>query len=255
MSESCLILSKIAKNLSTYILCAAEVVLLLPMLSEHSGGRILWPRNFRLRQGNRLKRVRYQVSQKAKFIRRLGVSIKICNGRFCARIPNLLAKIAILAEAVILLNANIALATPAFVQANYAVPQSPQTSVTVPYAEAQAAGDLSLVVVGWADTAAQITSVSDSAGNTYYLAAGPTLLDGVASQSIYYAQNLVSSPNGGNAVTVTFTAPATYPDVRILEYSGVDQNNPPTGGQMPRQPAERRSPAVQWGLQARAISL
>ena len=29
-----------------------------------------------------------------------------------------------------------------------------------------------------------------------------------------------------NVVTVTFTGPATYPDIRMAEYSGIDPNNP-----------------------------
>jgi len=82
-----------------------------------------------------------------------------------------------------------------------------------------------VVIIGWNDTNATINSVTDSAGNTYSLAAGPTLLSGLASQSIYYAQNITSSPANGNAVTVTFSVAANYPDVRILEYSGIDPNN------------------------------
>jgi hypothetical protein len=42
-------------------------------------------------------------------------------------------------------------------------------------------------------------------------------------QVIYYARNVVG---GSNQVLVTFNQAASYPDVRILEYRGVDTNSP-----------------------------
>src|SRR5437899_63569 len=63
----------------------------------------------------------------------------------------------------------------AFVQSNYAVPQSPQTTVTVLFPAAQTAGNLNVVVVGWNDTTATVSAVTDSAGNPHTLAVGPTL--------------------------------------------------------------------------------
>src|SRR5262245_56607095 len=74
----------------------------------------------------------------------------------------------------------------AFVQANYAAPQTSQATVTVSYTSAQTAGNMNVVVVGWGDTSAQVTSVSDSRGNPYVLAVGPTLQGGAGTQSIYY---------------------------------------------------------------------
>jgi hypothetical protein len=59
--------------------------------------------------------------------------------------------------------------------------------------------------------------VTDSTGNKYSLAVGPTSGTGLR-QSIYYAPNIVA---GTNAVTVTFSQAAAYPDIRILEYKGV----------------------------------
>ncbi|HXG19026.1 MAG TPA: LamG-like jellyroll fold domain-containing protein [Methylomirabilota bacterium] len=107
--------------------------------------------------------------------------------------------------------------TISFVQVAAATPQSPTGTVVVTYPSAQTAGDLNIVVVGWNDTAATVQSVRDSAGNTYSLAIGPTSGTGLR-QSIYYAKNIVG---GGNTVTVTFSQPAVYPDIRILEYRGV----------------------------------
>src|SRR6266567_2047780 len=113
-----------------------------------------------------------------------------------------------------------------FAQANYAVPQTPQTTVTVPYTAAQGAGNLNVVVVGWADTTAQVVSVTDVNGNAYQLAVGPTQRAGAASQSIYYAKNIVGATAGRNSVMVTFSPAASFPDVRILEYGGIDPVNP-----------------------------
>jgi hypothetical protein len=109
-----------------------------------------------------------------------------------------------------------------FVQVASATPQSPTATVKASYPQAQAAGDLNLVAVGWNDTSATVQSVTDSLGNNYALAAGP--VKGTAlTQSIYYAKNIVA---GSNTVTVTFAKAAVFPDVRILEYKGLNTTAP-----------------------------
>ncbi len=113
-----------------------------------------------------------------------------------------------------------------YVQGNFATPQMPSTSVTVPFTAAQTAGDLNIVVVGWNDSTATVSTVTDGSGNIYTFAIGPTGQSGVATQSIYYAGNISAAAAGANSVTVTFSTPAVYPDIRILEYSGADPNNP-----------------------------
>jgi chitodextrinase len=113
-----------------------------------------------------------------------------------------------------------------YVQGNYADPQTPQTTVNVTVTAAQIAGDLNVVVVGWNDSTVTVSSVTDVSGNTYTLAVGPTVEAGVATQSIYYARNIVGVAAGANTVRVTFSNPARYSDIRILEYSGVDPANP-----------------------------
>jgi len=113
-----------------------------------------------------------------------------------------------------------------FVQTNNATPQSPAASVSVPYGVAQSAGNLNVVVVGWHDTTAQVASVTDTMGNAYRSAVGPTLLFGQLTQSIYYASNIGAAAAGANSVTVSFTMPAVLADVRILEYSGLDPASP-----------------------------
>jgi hypothetical protein len=68
-----------------------------------------------------------------------------------------------------------------------------------------------------------VNTIADTLGNTYKLAVGPTVLTGSASQSIYYAANIAA---GANTITVTFTAAAVYPDIRALEYNGIDAVTP-----------------------------
>ena len=118
-----------------------------------------------------------------------------------------------------------------FIQGNFQAPQSSPTSVAVTYTGAQSAGDLNVVVVGWNDASTTVSSVTDTMGNTYTLAVGPTVQPGPAgggglSQSIYYAKNIASATANGNAVTVRFSAAAAFPDVRILEYSGLSPTSP-----------------------------
>ena len=57
------------------------------------------------------------------------------------------------------------------------------TKASVPYSNAQTAGDLNVVVVGWNDAVATISSVTDTKGNTYSLAIGPTRGTALANRS------------------------------------------------------------------------
>ncbi len=82
------------------------------------------------------------------------------------------------------------------------------------------------MAVGWNDATAQITSVTDSMGNLYALAVGPTVQSGTATQAIYYAKNIAAASANGNTVTVVFNTTARYPDLRVAEYSGIDPTNP-----------------------------
>jgi hypothetical protein len=95
--------------------------------------------------------------------------------------------------------------------------QNAATQITVAYPGTQTVGNFNVVVVGWNDTTATVQSVTDSAGNSYSLAIGPTSGTGQR-QSIYYAANI---KGGNNTVTVVFNQTAQYPDVRILEYQGL----------------------------------
>jgi hypothetical protein len=109
---------------------------------------------------------------------------------------------------------------------NYAVPQSPTASTTVPFSAAQSAGDLNVVVVGWNDATSQAQSVTDTMGNVYVPAVGPTVNSAFGSQAIYYARNIRSASAAANVVSVVFNQPAQAPDIRIAEYRGVDLTSP-----------------------------
>ena len=112
-------------------------------------------------------------------------------------------------------------ATPTFVQVNSATPQTNQSTVRVTYTGAQTAGNTNILAIGWNDATSNISSVTDSAGNTYQVAA-PTARGTGLSQAIYYAKNIKAAPAGGNTVTVTFSTAVRFADIRILEYGGLD---------------------------------
>jgi hypothetical protein len=117
-------------------------------------------------------------------------------------------------------------ATTSFVQINAAVPQTSQSSVSLPFNAAQTAGNLNLVVVGWNDVTSTVSSLTDTRGNTYQLAIGPTKRTTFGTQSIYYAKNIAAAAAGANTVSVTFSGAAPAIDVRIAEYAGLDRVNP-----------------------------
>ena len=119
-----------------------------------------------------------------------------------------------------------AASTITYVQGNNSDPQASNTSVKVTYTAAQVAGDLNVIAVGWNDSTATVSTVTDTTGNVYTRAVGPTVISGLESQSIYYAKNIAAATAGANSVTVTFSAAAAFPDIRILEYSGADPTNP-----------------------------
>jgi len=118
-------------------------------------------------------------------------------------------------------------ATPlAFIQRNTATPTTNKTTQAVVFTAAQTAGNLNVVIIGWNDTTSHITSVTDTRGNTYQLAVGPTTLAGLGTQAIYYAANIGPSGANTNSVTVTFDAAVPYLDIRAAEYSGIDPVRP-----------------------------
>jgi hypothetical protein len=110
---------------------------------------------------------------------------------------------------------------PAFAQQNYSTPQSPESQIAVAYPKVQTAGNANILAIGWDDTTASISAVSDSAGNLYQ-AAVPMYRGNGLSQAIYYSAGIKA---GSNIVTVTFNQPAAFVDLRVTEYSGLAQVN------------------------------
>jgi hypothetical protein len=112
-----------------------------------------------------------------------------------------------------------------FIQSRSSSAVTGPSAISVPFATAQLASSLDVVVVGWNDPAAQVQSVTDTSGNIYQLAAGPASLSGVGSQSVYYASNVAAAGAGANTVTVAFTSPAALAEVRVTEYQGIAPTN------------------------------
>jgi chitodextrinase len=114
---------------------------------------------------------------------------------------------------------------PSFVQEGYAAPQSPQIAVSATYSGAQTAGDTNIVAIGWNDAISKVRSVTDSAGNVYRRAL-PTFRGNGLGQAIYEASNVAPTGPGGTVVTVTFDRAATFVDLRITEYAGLEATAP-----------------------------
>src|SRR5579872_927871 len=110
--------------------------------------------------------------------------------------------------------------TISLVQVGGSAPSS-ASSLSGMFRSPQVAGDLNIVVIGWSDATSTVTSVSDSKGNTYRLAANYASSSLGMTQLIYYASNIAAAAAGTNVVTVTLSANTSYPDLRIVEYSGV----------------------------------
>lgn len=113
--------------------------------------------------------------------------------------------------------------TPAFVQNATQTPGS-ASSVATAFPVSQTAGNLNVVVIGFSGITSTISSVTDTLGNSYQVAAAMTR-SSTESQVVYYAKNITA---GSNTVTVNFNASTSFPDIRIAEYSGLDQLSPLT---------------------------
>jgi len=115
-----------------------------------------------------------------------------------------------------------------FVQVAAAAPSGSVATASVTFAKAQGAGDLIALAIGWgaATTSITITGVSDSAGNGYTNAVGPTRISAGIAQSIYYAKAVAPAAAGANAIKVTFAAATTPVELCAVEYAGLDPSAP-----------------------------
>jgi YD repeat-containing protein len=114
----------------------------------------------------------------------------------------------------------------AYVQSNYNATFTSISSITATYTTAQSAGDLNVVAISWEGSAGSVQSITDSMGNTYAIAVGPTADSGTASETIYYAKNITAASANSNTITITFASAVPHPDLRIAEYSGISTSSP-----------------------------
>jgi hypothetical protein len=91
----------------------------------------------------------------------------------------------------------------------------------------QASGDLNVAIIGWGDDTTTVTGITDTNGNPYTIAAPMATETGSVSpplrEAIYYAKNIVG---GANTLTAHFDSAPAYPDLRLLEYRGIDPSAP-----------------------------
>jgi len=114
-----------------------------------------------------------------------------------------------------------------FIQVNSKDPNTTSVgNVAAAYTLAQVAGDFNVVAINWGSPTIAISSVTDTKGNAYTLAVGPTSVTGFGTAAIYYAKNIVAATAGANTITVAFAGNVQYPDLRIAEYSGIDTTSP-----------------------------
>jgi hypothetical protein len=114
-----------------------------------------------------------------------------------------------------------ACATPiTYVQLGSARTTANGTSLSLTFPQAQNAGDLIVLAVGWTDSTSVVTSVVDTAGNTYAKAVGPTSYSPDLSQSIYYASGIKAAAT--NKITVTMNVSAPSLDLRAAEFGGLN---------------------------------
>lgn len=107
-----------------------------------------------------------------------------------------------------------------FIRGKSAVPTSTAT-IAAAYSSAQTVGNMNNAVIGWDSSSITLKSLTDSQGNSYRLAVSYVDSTGIT-QAIYYAPNIAAAAAGENTVTATLSASTGWPDLRILEYSGVN---------------------------------
>ncbi len=112
--------------------------------------------------------------------------------------------------------------TPALIQAT-ALQITSGASVSAAFANPNTSGNLIVAYVVW-DNSGPVT-LSDSRGNIYTSAVGPTKYSGNKTNAqVFYAKNIAG---GANTVKATFgTAVRSWGILYIHEYSGIDQTNP-----------------------------
>jgi hypothetical protein len=96
--------------------------------------------------------------------------------------------------------------------------------VTLTFPSVSTSGNLIVLSIDHNDQSINVLSVTDSAGNSYQLAVGPTNWASERAYT-YYANNI----KGGSQITITITlsgTPSLYGEFYVAEYSGVATTNP-----------------------------
>ena len=115
--------------------------------------------------------------------------------------------------------------TITYMQGNYATPQSPQTTVNVTFTAAQVAGDFNVIVVGWDDSTAVVSSVQYQWQHVY-LGGRPHHSEWNRVTIHLLCQEHCRGSGGSQHCHRNLCSAANYPDIRIVEYNGADPNNP-----------------------------
>jgi hypothetical protein len=103
------------------------------------------------------------------------------------------------------------------VQGNYLDSGIAARSESIAYSSRQSSGDYNVVAVN-CSAGATVSSVVDSEGNSYSLAAGPVAnSNGASVVSIYVAPGIKAGPN---TVTVNFSG-YTWSEIQVAEYAGI----------------------------------
>lgn len=116
-------------------------------------------------------------------------------------------------------------AAVSYVQGATEVAARREIEASATYPSTQAAGDLDVIFIAWANSAADVESVSDTSGNLYLRASSVSNV-GVATQVTYYANNIARAPPRRNTVRVRFSSPVDRATLGIIEYHGVDPQQP-----------------------------
>lgn len=95
--------------------------------------------------------------------------------------------------------------TPAQVTSYYGNPGGEQTTVHITATVAQTVGHFNLVTIAWFDASAAVDSVTDSKGNVYQLATGPSA---VATTAFVQSSDFTSSVGVGDLLIVTGSLPS-----------------------------------------------
>jgi hypothetical protein len=97
----------------------------------------------------------------------------------------------------------------------------------------QREGDMNVVAIGWYDSDGDVTEpITDTKGNTYVRIGQKRVVfsgDAPLSQVIFFAKGIHAAGKGENRINVVWGSAVDAPDVRAVEYAGLDLENPLIG--------------------------